>query len=249
MVWAAHSLGEVSARVTSLFFWGYSWWQAPSLITFLFFLITCESFLQPWLYRSLFANFQWESFHVWCGIIYMGEGEFHILLLCHSDQSWVFKHSKDAIPVISEIAIISDDKTTVMQTVAPLYVMCFFSGCFHDFLLYLVYSSLSINKWVKFYSYYFHLGFTELTESVHICLSPNLGDFQTIISKIFVLPYSFYLFFPEFPLHVYYTFWFSSKSLMHFWLKIFFSLFLRLDNLFICFQIHRLISLSFPFCN
>ena len=77
----------------------------------------------------------------------MGEGKFYILLLSHFDQSWVFKHSKDAISVISETAIISDGKTTVMQTVVPLYAMsCFFSGCFHDFLLYLVYSSLSINK-------------------------------------------------------------------------------------------------------
>lgn len=107
----------------------------------------------------------------------------------------------------------------------------FFFWLLSWFSLILVYSSLSINKWVKFYSYYSHLGFTELTESVHICLSPNLGDFQTIISKIFVLPHSLSLFFPEFPLHVYYTFWLSSKSLMHFWLKIFFSLFLRLDNL------------------
>ena len=64
----------------------------------------------------------------------MGEGKFYILLLCHFDQSWVFKHSKDAISVISETAIISDGKTTVMQTVVPLYAMCcFFLAAFMIF--------------------------------------------------------------------------------------------------------------------
>ena len=86
VVWTAHSPGQVSARGISLFLWGYSWWQAPSLITFLFLLITCGSFLQPWLYRSPSASFQREYFHVHMYFdVFMKGCEIQVLVLCHLD--------------------------------------------------------------------------------------------------------------------------------------------------------------------
>lgn len=134
--------------------------------------------------------------------------------------------------MISETAIISDEKTTVMQTVVLLYVMCcfFFLAAFMIFsYIWFIAVCLQINRWSFIHITPIHGSQSSLNLYIHV--------FRQIweIFKSLFLKYLFCripsLSFPEFPLHVYYIFWLSSKSLMHFWLKIFFPLFLRLDNL------------------
>ena len=64
------------------------WGTGPNLIASLLFLIPCGSFFQPWLYRNLSASFQLvcsENYST-CRCIFdlfMGGGEFHVLLLHH----------------------------------------------------------------------------------------------------------------------------------------------------------------------
>ena len=91
-----HTEERISSHVIFLSSESFPQGTGPNLIScFPFYPILCGSFSQPWLYRKLSANFQLAVSDT-CSMsrcifdMFIGEGKFHILLLCHHDLlSWI----------------------------------------------------------------------------------------------------------------------------------------------------------------